>query len=156
MHKLQAKVYLISYVPLHIHRVIADLKPTTRNENSTYELASKVLREAFVIRRKKISKLVLLQAIKHVGIASLNGGAKHLVPFVKECIQVHPTSIGETLMTKDNDVEAQKASVLPRSSFSSDFSNVEKDPLIWEVAGMSNHCDPKVAKFATGILGRLH
>jgi hypothetical protein len=56
-------------------------------------------------------------------------------------------------MNKDDDVEAQKASVLPRNGLNSDFSNVEKDPLIWEVAGMTNHCDPQVAKAALGILG---
>jgi len=137
----------------HLERVIADLKPTSTDQNATYFLASRVLREAFVIRRKKITKLVLLQAIKHVGIASLHGGSKPLVEFLKECIQIHPTSISETLMNKDDDVEAQKASVLPRTGLSSDFSNVEKDPLIWEVAGMTNHCDPQVAKAALGILG---
>ena len=82
----------------HLDRVIDDLKPTSAHEGNndmTYELASKVLREAFINRRKKISKLVLLQAIKHVGIASLFGGANHLIEFLKECIQTHPTSIGK-------------------------------------------------------------
>ena len=82
----------------HLDRVIDDLKPTAAHEGNndmTYELASKVLREAFINRRKKISKLVLLQAIKHVGIASLFGGANHLIEFLKECIQTHPTSIGK-------------------------------------------------------------
>ena len=66
----------------HLERVIADLKPTSADQNATYFLASRVLREAFVIRRKKITKLVLLQAIKHVGIASLHGGSKPLVEFL--------------------------------------------------------------------------
>ena len=82
----------------HLDRVIDDLKPTSAHEGNndmTYELAAKVLREAFINRRKKISKLVLLQAIKHVGIASLFGGANHLIEFLKECIQTHPTSIGK-------------------------------------------------------------
>jgi len=139
----------------HLDRVIDDLKPTSAHEGNndmTYELASKVLREAFINRRKKISKLVLLQAIKHVGIASLFGGANHLIEFLKECIQTHPTSIGETLMTKDDDVEAQKASVVPRNQIA-DFTNVEKDPLIWEIAGVTSHYDPEIRKSAAEILG---
>ena len=110
----------------HLDRVIEDLKPTSVDETVTYDLASTVLREAFINRRKKISKLVLMQAIKHAGIASLLGGANYLVPFLKECIHIQPTSIGENLLNKDDDIEAQKASVVPRTGRGSDISNVEK------------------------------
>ena len=79
----------------HLDRVIDELKPTYVNENDTYDLASKVLREAFINRRKKISRLVLLQAIKHVGIVSLFGGANHLIDFLKECIQVRELMSGD-------------------------------------------------------------
>ena len=61
-------------------------------------------------------------------------------------------SIGETLMTKDDDVEAQKASVVPRNQIA-DFTNVEKDPLIWEIAGITSHYDPEICKSAAEILG---
>ena len=61
-------------------------------------------------------------------------------------------SIGETLMTKDDDVEAQKASVVPRNQIA-DFTNVEKDPLIWEIAGVTSHYDPEICKSAAEILG---
>ena len=61
-------------------------------------------------------------------------------------------SIGETLMTKDDDVEAQKASVVPRNQIA-DFTNVEKDPLIWEIAGITSHYDPEIRKSAAEILG---
>ena len=55
-------------------------------------------------------------------------------------------------MTKDDDVEAQKASVVPRNQIA-DFTNVEKDPLVWEIAGITSHYDPEIRKSAAEILG---
>ena len=56
-------------------------------------------------------------------------------------------------MIKDDDVEAQKASVVPRHG--TDFTNVEKDPLVWEIATITDHYDPEVAKSAADILGNI-
>ena len=56
-------------------------------------------------------------------------------------------------MTKDEDIEAQSASVIPKSGRGSDL-NVEKDPLIWEISGLTNHCDPEVGKKSKEILGK--
>ena len=42
-----------------------------------------MLREAFIHRRKKVSRNVLLHAMKRVGVASLKGGAEYFAPFLK-------------------------------------------------------------------------
>ena len=123
-------------------------------QDSTYEVASKVLREAFINRRKKVSRNVLLQAIKRVGVTSMHGGAAILVNFLKDCIQIQPTSVSVTLMTKDDDVEVQgswRSAVLPKVA-SADL-DVDKDPLIWEMSTLTRHCDSQVVKTANQILG---
>ena len=100
-------------------------------QDSTYEVASKVLREAFINRRKKVSRNVLLQAVKRVGVTALHGGAAILVNFLKDCIQIQPTSVSVTLMTKDDDVEVQgswRSAVLPKVA-SADL-DVDKDNTI--------------------------
>ena len=38
--------------------------------------------------------------MKRVGVASLKGGAEYFAPFLKDCIQVQPTSFSTTLLTK--------------------------------------------------------
>lgn len=124
-------------------------------QESTYEVASKVLREAFIIRRKKVSKNVLLAAIKQIGVTSLQGGTEILVNFLKDCIQIQPGSVAVTLLTKDDDVEVQgswKNSVLPKVG-SADL-DVDKDPLIWEMSSLIKHCDPQVVKIANQIIGK--
>jgi hypothetical protein len=100
-----------------------------------------------------VSKAVLLHAIKRVGVASLKGGAAQLVNFMKECIAINPSSVGVTLMTKDDDVEVQGAwqsTLLPANGSGQEFG---KEPLIWEVTGLAGHCDVDVRQTAISILG---
>ena len=99
---------------------------------------------------------MLLQAVKRVGVASMVGGALHLVKFLLECIQIQPSSVGVTLLTKDDDVEVNGAwlsSVLPKSGRASDLG-LDKDPLVWEMTNLIHHCDPEVAKMAYQIIGK--
>ena len=92
-----------------------------------------------------------------MGVTALEGGAAILVNFLKDCIQIQPTSVSVTLLTKDDDVEVQgswRSSVLPKVG-SADL-DVDKDPLIWEMSTFSRHCNPEVVKTANQILGKLN
>ena len=100
---------------------------------------------------------MLLQAVKRVGVASLKGGAGHLTAFLKDCIQIQPTSFCTTLLTRDEDVEVQgsgHASILPKSGRGMDLG-LDKDPLIWEIPILTQHCDEKVRTVAKQIVGKL-
>ena len=94
--------------------------------------------------------------MKKVGVACLRGGARYLIPFLKECIQVQPTSFGTTLMVKDDDVEVQGAGqsqILPQNGRGQGFWT--KDPLIWELPILAQHCDEKVKTMAKQIVGKF-
>ena len=89
-------------------------------------------------------------------MTALQGGASILLNFLKDCIQIQPTSVSVTLLTKDDDVEVQgswRSSVLPKVG-SADL-DVDKDPHIWEMSTFSKHCDPTVVKTTNQILGKI-
>ena len=57
-------------------------------------------------------------------------------------------------MCKDIDVEVQGSwcsSILPKSG-SLDLG-MDKEPLIWEMITLSQHCDPEVSQLASQVIG---
>lgn len=109
-------------------------------EAKNFDLAAAVCTQAYIQRRKKISKSTLIKALKKVGVACLKSQeAGPLMEFLKECIKVQPTSVVNNLMVKDDDVEVH------------DYNGF----MVWEIPALVQHVDPTAAKNASQILGNF-